>query len=109
MLFKAIGQTLDESGFADALPETERGRILVNAERQSSLEDVWAGGDCVYEGEDLTVFCGSGWQISGSFYPSILEQPKLRAHHGRFNFELYRYSIAQSFLAGVSAADRQGL
>ena len=31
------------------------GRIAVNEERQTSLPDVWAGGDCVAGGEDLTV------------------------------------------------------
>ena len=30
-------------------------RIVVDAERRTSLEGVWAGGDCVFGGEDLTV------------------------------------------------------
>jgi glutamate synthase (NADPH/NADH) small chain len=30
------------------------GRIAINADRQTSLADVWAGGDCV-PGDDLTV------------------------------------------------------
>jgi len=56
-VFKAIGQTFVPSaldGAADVL-ELDGGRIAVNADRQTSLDDVWAGGDCVAGGEDLTV------------------------------------------------------
>ena len=35
--------------------EPTSGRILVDDDRRSSLPDVWAGGDCVVGGEDLTV------------------------------------------------------
>ena len=31
------------------------GRIVVDAERRTSVERVWAGGDCVFGGQDLTV------------------------------------------------------
>jgi glutamate synthase (NADPH/NADH) small chain len=51
-LFKAIGQTL-------ALPEsglkTEKGKIAVDAEMRTGMAKVWAGGDCVVSGSDLTV------------------------------------------------------
>jgi len=55
MLFTAIGQrgaaqVLDEAGI-----ETQGGRIVVDAERRTSVPGVWAGGDCVLGGEDLTV------------------------------------------------------
>lgn len=55
-LFKAIGQdfVLDTLGTAQA-PALDRGRIAVDGERRSSLPDVWAGGDCVAGGQDLTV------------------------------------------------------
>jgi glutamate synthase (NADPH/NADH) small chain len=33
----------------------EAGRIAVDVERRTSLENVWAGGDCVAGGQDLTV------------------------------------------------------
>jgi len=33
----------------------ENGRIAVNEARKTSLDNVWAGGDCVFGGEDLTV------------------------------------------------------
>ena len=31
------------------------GRIAVDDERKTSLDNVWAGGDCVVGGDDLTV------------------------------------------------------
>jgi glutamate synthase (NADPH/NADH) small chain len=33
----------------------EKGRIAVDEARKTSLDNVWAGGDCVLGGEDLTV------------------------------------------------------
>src|SRR5690606_33028764 len=57
-VFKAIGQTFDAaplngSGNSIAM---EGGRIKVDAEGRTSLEKVWAGGDCVADArEDLTV------------------------------------------------------
>ncbi|MFQ5533595.1 MAG: NAD(P)-dependent oxidoreductase [Sphingomonadales bacterium] len=57
MVFKAIGQRFlasDLDGAAEML-ELDRGRIAVDENRRSSLDDVWAGGDCVAGGEDLTV------------------------------------------------------
>ncbi len=56
-VFKATGQvflpTAAEAGSAEPL-ELVGGRIAVNADRQTSLPDVFAGGDCV-AGIDLTV------------------------------------------------------
>ncbi len=56
-VMKAIGQTFDPTPF-DAVgdvPDLDGGRIAVNDERKTSLPDVWAGGDCIAGGEDLTV------------------------------------------------------
>lgn len=54
-VFKAIGQHFDESPMdADDCPELDRGRIVIDDQRRTSLEGVWAGGDCV-AGQDLTV------------------------------------------------------
>jgi dihydropyrimidine dehydrogenase (NAD+) subunit PreT len=50
-VFKAIGQKLDD---APALA-LQDGRIKVDGERRTSLAGIWAGGDCVAGGEDLTV------------------------------------------------------
>ena len=56
-VFKAIGQTFDESAIrsGSSVPELKGGRILVDTDRKTSLENVWAGGDCIFGGEDLTV------------------------------------------------------
>lgn len=51
-VFKAIGQTLE--GAPDALDLDGR-KIRVDAQGQTSLSDVWAGGDCASGGDDLTV------------------------------------------------------
>ncbi|MBS9720959.1 NAD(P)-dependent oxidoreductase [Tianweitania sp. BSSL-BM11] len=56
-VFRAIGQSfrpkvLNGSGEATAF---EGGKIRVDAEGRTSLPNVWAGGDCVSLGEDLTV------------------------------------------------------
>lgn len=58
VVLKAIGQvfvpeTLTENGVG--MLELEAGRIAVDEMRRTSLEGVWAGGDCVAGGQDLTV------------------------------------------------------
>jgi glutamate synthase (NADPH/NADH) small chain len=56
-LFRAIGQLFvpgDVEGSSDVL-DLASGRIAVDAERRTSLADVWAGGDCAAGGRDLTV------------------------------------------------------
>lgn len=52
-IFKAIGQTFSASGLG-AL-QFEKGKIVVDTEGRTSIEGVWAGGDCIGSGEDLTV------------------------------------------------------
>jgi glutamate synthase (NADPH/NADH) small chain len=57
VVFKAIGQRVlwDAMGDAAEILAIENGRIDVNEERKTSLDDVWAGGDCIASGDDLTV------------------------------------------------------
>ncbi len=55
VLFTAIGQRGAPEALDGAAIKTENGRIVVDAERHTSLERVWAGGDCVFGGQDLTV------------------------------------------------------
>ena len=54
-LFKAIGQTFVAHEAEADLLTLSGGRIEVDAERRTSMPGVWAGGDCVAGGEDLTV------------------------------------------------------
>ena len=51
LVFKAIGQNMSELASLDFA----NGRIIVDDEHKTSLQGVWAGGDCVNGGEDLTV------------------------------------------------------
>jgi glutamate synthase (NADPH/NADH) small chain len=50
-VFKAIGQTLTLPGDL----KSEKGKIVVDAHFRTSVPKVWAGGDCVTSGTDLTV------------------------------------------------------
>ncbi|MGL4444875.1 MAG: FAD-dependent oxidoreductase, partial [Alsobacter sp.] len=56
MVLVAIGQVLVPSdlGGADVLA-LSGGRIVVDGERRTSIPGIWAGGDCVAGGQDLTV------------------------------------------------------
>src|SRR5882724_9813333 len=60
MVFKAIGQIFVGTPLLDGAVEPldlHTGRILVNDDQRTSLPGVWAGGDCVQAGQDLTVEC----------------------------------------------------
>ena len=56
-VFKAIGQTFVPAALngSGAALELEGGRIKVDGEGRTSMAKVWAGGDCIRGGEDLTV------------------------------------------------------
>jgi dihydropyrimidine dehydrogenase (NAD+) subunit PreT len=57
-LFKAIGQSFVPDPLRDGAQQPldlRSGRIVVDAERRTSLPGVFAGGDCVLGGQDLTV------------------------------------------------------
>ena len=56
-VFKAIGQSFVPAhlnGSGETI-DLEGGRIKVDAEGRTSLAKVWAGGDCIFGGDDLTV------------------------------------------------------
>lgn len=58
MVFKAIGQSFVTDPLDDATSvalELEHGRIKVDERFRTSVPGVWAGGDCVARGLDLTV------------------------------------------------------
>jgi glutamate synthase (NADPH/NADH) small chain len=57
-IFKAIGQSLDGAGISDPLATTLRrvgDKIEVDAQFRTVLPGIYAGGDCVAPGQDLTV------------------------------------------------------
>ncbi len=53
VVFKAIGQRMDGNGLASLASES--GRFIVDEHQKTSSDKVWAGGDCVVGGNDLTV------------------------------------------------------
>ena len=56
VVFKAIGQKLVTDGLTDNNSlELKKGRIVVDENRRTSLTKVWAGGDCILDGDNLTV------------------------------------------------------
>jgi dihydropyrimidine dehydrogenase (NAD+) subunit PreT len=67
-LFKAIGQSLEVKDVASQEPylELEKGRLKVDAERRTSIGNVWAGGDCIAASKDLTVAAVEDGKIAAS-------------------------------------------
>ena len=55
VVFKAIGQRLDDSGLSDCGLSWKNGKIDVSDDQATSVPGIWAGGDCVVGGDDLTV------------------------------------------------------
>jgi glutamate synthase (NADPH/NADH) small chain len=55
VVFKAIGQRLRDGVLEDGSIRMQTGKILVDSNHATSLAGVWAGGDCVLGGDDLTV------------------------------------------------------
>ena len=53
VVFKAIGQKMSNDGLEPLA--TESGRFVVDTHQKTSVDGVWAGGDCVVGGDDLTV------------------------------------------------------
>ena len=53
MVLKAVGQKLDASVLSGVV--IEHGKIQINDKYQTSIPGVYAGGDCIDTGEDLTV------------------------------------------------------
>ncbi len=52
-IFRAIGQSYEDA--SDGALELNWGRIKTSEDGATSLNDVWAGGDCSDSGDDLTV------------------------------------------------------
>jgi len=55
VVFKAIGQQLRDSVLENSSFRMQSGKIVVDEDQATSLAGVWAGGDCVLGGDDLTV------------------------------------------------------
>jgi glutamate synthase (NADPH/NADH) small chain len=63
MVLKAVGQRFSADPLQGAAPEITSGCIVVDADRQTSIPGVFAGGDCV-AGPDLTVYAVQDGKIA---------------------------------------------
>jgi len=70
-VYKAVGQTL-VSGDLTGLT-IEHGKIAVDADGLTSLPNVYAGGDCIQSGEDLTVQAVADGKKSAQAIHAMLE------------------------------------
>lgn len=74
MIFKAIGQRAAADRLGLAGIELDGDRIRVDAQRRTSLSDVFAGGDCI-PGRDLTVVAvEDGKQAALAIHQQLLER-----------------------------------
>jgi dihydropyrimidine dehydrogenase (NAD+) subunit PreT len=76
-LFTAIGQAFLPEEVNGAALALEEGRLVVDAERRTSVPGIWAGGDCVAGGQDLTVAAvEDGKQAALSIHRTLNVQAK---------------------------------
>lgn len=78
VVFKAIGQRVlwDKLGETAEILDLEHDRIIVDKDRKTSLPDVWAGGDCVYGGDDLTVSAVQDGKLAAISIDNFLSRSK---------------------------------
>ena len=71
-MFRAIGQSYEDC--IGASLKLKNGRIVTNLAGNTSLKNVWAGGDCVVDGDDLTVTAvAQGRDSAEDIHKSIAE------------------------------------
>lgn len=73
-VFKAIGQTPDSGPLTGVGIELEKGRIRTDENRRTSHPKIWAGGDCVAGGKDLTVAAVQDGKIAAEAINEVLGQ-----------------------------------
>jgi glutamate synthase (NADPH/NADH) small chain len=66
------------AGSAEIL-ELKQDRILVDDQRRTSLPGVWAGGDCVHGGKDLTVSAVQDGKLAAISIDHFLKDQGLRS------------------------------
>ncbi len=73
VVLTAIGQALTPNPVGADVIELQGGRLAVDSAGRTSLPGVWAGGDCVGNGQDLTVAAvRDGKQAAASIHASLL-------------------------------------
>jgi dihydropyrimidine dehydrogenase (NAD+) subunit PreT len=80
MVLKAIGQTLVPVGLERELLTLDGNRIAVDAQGQTSLPGVWAGGDCAASGGvDLTVQAVQDGKLAAASIDAYLARTAVKA------------------------------
>lgn len=76
MVFKAIGQKVTPEPLINnnEAIKLEGGRVAIDDNRRTNLADVWAGGDCVTGGEDLTVSAVEDGKVAAQSIHKFLQQ-----------------------------------
>ena len=77
-VFKAVGQQLDAAPYRENALRIEHGKIWVDADFQTSMPGVYAGGDCVMPDPDLTVYAVQ----HGKLAARAMHNAICRGHHG---------------------------
>ena len=73
-IFKAIGQSFDDGPLKGSNIKLEHRRIAVDDNQKTSEPGIWAGGDCVDGGEDLTVVAVEHGKIAAEdIHKSLME------------------------------------
>ncbi|WP_257274365.1 MULTISPECIES: NAD(P)-dependent oxidoreductase [unclassified Endozoicomonas] len=81
--YKAIGQTITADSFAyGKLALSKNGKIRVNDQFRTSISNVWAGGDCVDKGEDLTVHAVQHGKLAAQAIHQFLQPPEVQVEQG---------------------------
>ena len=78
VVFKAIGQKVLWERLAETaeIVDVREDRIVVDEEGRTSLPGVWAGGDCVYGGADLTVSAVQDGKLAALSIDRFLRHPE---------------------------------
>lgn len=75
VVFKAIGQRLDASGLGAPDLTWKNGKIDVDDNQATSVPGIWAGGDCVDSGDDLTVTAVQHGKLAAISIDRYLRRP----------------------------------
>ncbi|MEO8062909.1 MAG: NAD(P)-dependent oxidoreductase [Pseudomonadota bacterium] len=80
VVFTAIGQNVSWERLADTaeILELRQGRIAIDEQRKTSLAGVWAGGDCVHGGSDLTVSAVQDGKVAAISINQFLDHKSLK-------------------------------
>ncbi len=110
-VFKAIGQTLAVDAEVLRSIGLKGGRISVGNPGEikpfeTAIPGIFAGGDCIGLGEDLTVTAVQhGKLVAYAIHQSLFKEKSGDINYGRSHLSNRRGEITQSFLAGFSTAN----